>query len=682
MKDEEIEIKNNGFSITRDDVYIQVMAWGRDTFRVIYMPDNLSEENVSYQELKHSGEIGSVKIIRKNKEINFYNGEALVKYDGEKLVFFNRDRKVLSEFSRMLSDVRRTVGVDEYVPIDDRPSSSLNIKPYQFRYIADHNYLTYCRFEGNREEKIYGLGGYQEVSFDKNGSRYELMQRNSQTSIPFYLSSMGYGFMWNNSSVGEVSLGLNEKVWSSQRADCIDYLVTVGDTPSRILRNYMNMVGTPPMINKNLLGLWQSKLRYQTTQEVKEVIEGYEERNIPLSVVIIDYFHWTNDGDYQFDMKYWAGISDVAKKLDNSQVKLMASVWPTVSPESMYYQFYNTNHMMIRNTQGGHIWFEGKGILDFTHPKTQEFISHLLSKNYRQLGIDLFWADQAEPEMNDYYHEAYKIYNGNLAKFGNAFPLSYIQTVQRDRKSDGFPVLARSAWFGAQKYGALVWSGDIDSSFDSLKRQVQIGLSMGICGISWWTSDIGGFHSGDSTTEEFKILLIRWFQFSVMSPILRMHGDRQPHTPSLGQSGGGLRTSGASNEIWSYGGTVERILTKWIRIREKLKNYLISLYEEANQYGNPIMRYLFYEYPEESKVWDIETSYMLGHDLLVVPILEKDIEDVEVYLPKGSAWIDVYSGEVLKGGMEYNVKVSLDRIPIYCRSDSKFKNDFKTIFNQ
>ncbi len=166
---------------------------------------------------------------------------------------------------------------------------------------------------------------------------------------------------------------------------------------------------------------------------------------------------------------------------------------------------------------------------------------------------------------------------------------------------------------------------------------------MGISGITWWTSDIGGFHSGNSQSPVFKELMIRWFQFAVFSPILRMHGDRQPHTQKIGNSGGGVRTSGGPNEIWSFGEEVEGILTRFIHIRTRLKDYIRDVYNESATKGLPIMRSLFIEFPDDPKSWEETTHYLFGSDLLIAPVVTEGATHIPVYLPKGCNWIQVFT---------------------------------------
>src|SRR5699024_2980709 len=210
-----------------------------------------------------------------------------------------------------------------------------------------------------------------------------------------------------------------QMIWKSNQTATIDYIVSVGENPKALLDTFTTMTGRVPEIDTDLLGLWQSKLRYQTLEELEEGYEGYKKRGINLSVLVIDYFHWTADGDFEFDMTYWKGIKEFAARLKEDGTKLMVSLWPTVTEESKYYDLYQNNHMMIRGIHGQSKLFDGKEILDFSNPMTRDHIKTVLDKNYRDLEIDLFWADQAEPEMDTYKHKDYLIHEGNLEQYGN-----------------------------------------------------------------------------------------------------------------------------------------------------------------------------------------------------------------------------------------------------------------------
>ncbi|WP_288847855.1 TIM-barrel domain-containing protein [uncultured Sneathia sp.] len=677
-KQNRYKISNNSFSAINDKEILIVEEWGVDAIRVYSSPKNKKIKNeFGIKELKKN-ENSNFKIIQNGDIIEFINGNLKVEYKDNKLFFYNKNQLILEEYSRKQSNVRRTIGIDDDVKIEYKPSYSLNISPREFKKNYKDSFESIQLFETDINEKIFGMGSYAEENLNKNLGMYELMQRNSQTTIPFYISNKNYGFLWNGSSIGNVSFNKNYKKWVNNNTECIDYVVIVGENPKDIIEKYTFMVGRAPIIKKELLGLWQSKLRYQTTNEVESIYNEYLNRKIKPSVIVIDYFHWTEDGNFEFDDNYWKDIDKLSKKMKETNTELMVSVWPTVSKNSKYYNYYKNNKMLLEPRDNKSKIFDNKDILDFYNDETKKFVSNLLTNNYKTKNIKLFWADQAEPEMNIYEQREYNTSKGNLEKMANRYPYEYLMTIPRE---EGYPVLIRSAWFNSQKEGSLVWSGDIDSSFKSLREQIQILISMGLSGISWSTTDIAGFHSGDSTTQKFKELMIRWFQFAVFSPVLRMHGDRQPHSQKIGKTGGGVRTSGSSNEIWSFGTEVERILTKYIRIREKLVDYIFKLYEESTNFGYPISRSLFFEFPNDKKAWDDRLSYMFGSDLLISPVIDFEMKKMKVYLPDGNDWINVFNNKVYKGGKDYIIEFSLETLPVFCKKDSYLAKKINYIFN-
>lgn len=677
-KQNRYKISNNSFSAINDKEILIVEEWGVDAIRVYSSPKNKKIKNeFGIKELKKN-ENSNFKIIQNGDIIEFINGNLKVEYKDNKLFFYNKNQLILEEYSRKQSNVRRTIGIDDDVKIEYKPSYSLNISPREFKKNYKDSFESIQLFETDINEKIFGMGSYAEENLNKNLGMYELMQRNSQTTIPFYISNKNYGFLWNGSSIGNVSFNKNYKKWVNNNTECIDYVVIVGENPKDIIEKYTFMVGRAPIIKKELLGLWQSKLRYQTTNEVETIYNEYLNRKIKPSVIVIDYFHWTEDGNFEFDDNYWKDIDKLSKKMKETNTELMVSVWPTVSKNSKYYNYYKNNKMLLEPRDNKSKIFDNKDILDFYNDETKKFVSNLLTNNYKTKNIKLFWADQAEPEMNIYEQREYNTSKGNLEKMANRYPYEYLMTIPRE---EGYPVLIRSAWFNSQKEGSLVWSGDIDSSFKSLREQIQILISMGLSGISWSTTDIAGFHSGDSTTQKFKELMIRWFQFAVFSPVLRMHGDRQPHSQKIGKTGGGVRTSGSSNEIWSFGTEVERILTKYIRIREKLVDYIFKLYEESTNFGYPISRSLFFEFPNDKKAWDDRLSYMFGSDLLISPVIDFEMKKMKVYLPDGNDWINVFNNKVYKGGKDYIIEFSLETLPVFCKKDSYLAKKINYIFN-
>ncbi len=190
---------------------------------------------------------------------------------------------------------------------------------------------------------------------------------------------------------------------------------------------------------------------------------------------------------------------------------------------------------------------------------------------------------------------------------------------------------------------------------------------MGLAGIPWWTTVIGGFHGGNPDDPEFRELFARWFEWGCYCPVMRLHGDREPRQPQVGTTGGATCRSGAPNEIWSYGDEVFEICKKYIDIREKLRPYTRKVMEEAHTKGTPVMRTLFYMFPDDARCWEIDDEYFYGPDILVAPVLKAGMRERKVYLPVGAEWIYEPTGEKYQGGQEILVKAPLDCIPVFRR---------------
>ena len=228
--------------------------------------------------------------------------------------------------------------------------------------------------------------------------------------------------------------------------------------------------------------------------------------------------------------------------------------------------------------------------------------------------------------------------------------------------------LLRCAWAGSQKYGNVVWSGDVPSTFEAFYDQLQAGLNMGLAGIPWWTTDIGGFMTDDVNDPDFQQLLIRWYEFAVYSAVLRMHGDRGPYNiPALDDRdwGGGYLHTGQPNELWSYGKENYRIMKKYYDIRISMHDYIRDLYKEASENGSPLIRTMFYEFPEDKKCWELQDQYMFGSEYLVAPIFHLNQFEREVYLPEGSCWTDTRDGKVYEGGQTILADAPLDSMPVF-----------------
>jgi len=207
--------------------------------------------------------------------------------------------------------------------------------------------------------------------------------------------------------------------------------------------------------------------------------------------------------------------------------------------------------------------------------------------------VDALWFDEAEPEIHPEQFDNLIWHAGRADKVALLYPYYYSKLAYDGFKSLGredIVTLTRCAYLGSQKFASLVWSGDIPSTFESLSYQVKAGLNMAMCGIPWWNTDIGGFYGADIESDYFKELIVRWFQFGVFSPVMRLHGSRIKH----GERSQIIEPSGDPNELWSFGEENFEILKELVLFREKLRPYIGEQMKSASEKGYPVMRPMFF----------------------------------------------------------------------------------------
>ncbi|HEY9575522.1 MAG TPA: glycoside hydrolase family 31 protein [Lachnospiraceae bacterium] len=662
-----IFVEENGCLLYHYDAEtVKIEPWGQNAFRIRArksMKFTGEDWALSIKQNKIEG-----KIHIENDKATIENGKikALITKYG-KLTFYNEKGKLLlDEYLRNRKDVNA-----EYC-------SALDIDAREFKGNIGGDYQLTMRFVSEPKEKIYGMGQYQQPYLDLKGSDLELAQRNSQASVPFMVSSLGYGFLWNNPGVGRVTFGKNITTWQAYSTKELDYWICAGNSPAEIEETYAKVTGTVPMMPEFAMGFWQCKLRYQTQEELLDVAREYKRRGLPISVIIIDYFHWPLQGEWKFDSQYWPDPDEMVRELKEMGIELMVSIWPTVDYRSENFKEMLEKGYLIRTERGFRIAmdFQGNTLhFDATNPDAREYVWNKAKRNYYNKGIKLFWLDEAEPEYSVYDFENYRYALGPNVQIGNIYPKMYAQTFYEGMEKEGqknIINLLRCAWAGSQKYGALVWSGDIHSSFASLRNQVVAGLNMGMAGIPWFTTDIGGFHGGNPKDPNFQELLIRWFEYGTFCPVMRLHGDREPHKPAMGKEGGAACVSGADNEVWSFGEEAYLILCKYLHLREKMRPYIRELMKAAHEKGTPVIRPLFYDSPRDVKAWEVEDQYMFGSDVLVAPILYAGERQRQVYLPEGSTWVNYWTKESYVGGQIIGVEAPLEEIPIFMRNGREF----------
>jgi len=681
--------KKNYLEWTFDDRTLRLIPWGRG-IRVRETKENFISEDWALTE-KVS--------VTPNFEVNYENGIGSIQNgkikatvtDYGKITFYNVQGKILlEEYWRVRRRKVKQLDGQTFVDVNmlNNFVSALKLEGRELCPRTHGDYELTVRFEANDDEKIFGMGQYQQKQLNLKYCKLELAHRNSQASVPFAVSSNGYGMLWNNPAIGSVTFAKNITEWKAIDTKEVDYWICAGDTPKELLEEYTEVTGRAPIMPEYGLGLWQSKLRYRTQDEVIDIARDYKRRGVPLSVVVIDYFHWPCQGDFKFDKNYWPNPQKMVDELGKMGVKVMVSIWPNIDKQSENYQEMLEKGLLIRADKGPRLsmLFQGNTtFFDATNQEAREFVWEKVKENYYKNGISIFWLDEAEPEYSPYDYDLYRLKKGRNMQVGNLYPKMYAKGFYDGMTKEGqknVVNLIRSAWAGSQKYGALVWTGDIDSSFRSFRYQYQCGLNMGMAGIPWWTTDIGGFHGGKIDDDKFRECVIRWFEFGAFCPVLRMHGDREPHTSPMGTTGGGKVETGAGNEIWSFGEKAYEIMAHYVAIREQMKPYIRRLMEEAHETGHPVMRPLFFDFPEDKKTWSISDQHMFGSDVLVAPIMECGMRERELYLPATATWIAANTHEIYEGGQTVKVDAPLDYTPVFFVAGSDVVADLSICYTK
>lgn len=558
----------------------------------------------------------------------------------------------------------------------EQPEQTFSMHYRNYRNIGSGLWSMRVSFEPQETEQFYGLGHERMNVFSKKGCTVDLRHLNTKSTIPYVYSSLGYGFLWNMPSTGLVELGNNRTRWYSDCAKTMDYVVIEGN-PKEACCKLTDLTGHAPKMPEWALGFWQSKLRYETQEQLLSVARKYKELNVPLSVIVVDYFHWTEQGDYKFDPVYWPDPKKMAEELHEMGIRLMVSMWPTINENSENYAYMVDHNMLLRTASGSNRVFDFYGPqaeIDATNPDTRQFIWKKLKQNYIDNGVDLMWFDEAEPEVHPEHFDNLIMHAGRGDEVALIYPYYYAQLVYDGMKEmgrDDIITLTRAAYTGVQRFGALVWSGDIRSDFESLTEQVKAGLHMSMCGIPWWNTDIGGFYGGNIESEEFRELIVRWFQYGVFSPVMRIHGSRDGHDRTRDIK----EPTGGDNEIWSFGEKNLPILKELIRLRYRLIPYISKQMDIASEEGIPVMRPMFLEFPKDTTCYETGDQYMFGDEILFAPITKKGQTKRKVYLPKGT-WVLTKDRVVYEGNQWVEISAEIQEFIAFVKEGADVLNVF------
>lgn len=514
----------------------------------------------------------------------------------------------------------------------------LNCDPMPFSFVRkakDNKRRIAASFSLAPGEKIYGCGE-SFTKLDKRGQKLILYTKdphgvqtpNMYKPIPFYMSSRGYGMFYHTSAPLTLDLGhTNQQAAVAYLGDeDMDLFIFIGE-PKEILEEYTEITGRSSMPPLWSFGLWMSRITYKSEEEVREVATKLRENRVPCDVIHIDtgWFDKEWRCDYQFSKERFPNAQKLLTDLKKDGFKISLWQYPYFTPKNVLYKEIVEKGYAIKDSEG--LLPTEDAILDFSNPKAVEWYQSLIS-NLLEMGVSCIKTDfgEAAPVHGFYYSGKSGFYEHNL------YPLRYNKAVSEvTQKVIGDSIVwARSAWAGSQRY-PIQWGGDSDNTDSAMGTTLCGGLSLGLCGFTFWSHDIGGFVK--SSPEE---LYKRWLPFGLLSSHSRCHG-------------------APPKEPWMYSESFLDVFRTVTELRYQLMPYIYAQAKASSEKGYPMMRTLFFEFPEDPGAWNIEDQYMFGEDLLVAPLMEKEIDGRWVYLPNGN-WVDYQNGKEYEGGRWFQIK--------------------------
>lgn len=511
-------------------------------------------------------------------------------------------------------------------------------------------------------EALFGLGQHQAGVWNYRGESVDISQENTNISVPLMLSSKGYGIFWNNDSRSRFNNRFANYLYiSSEVADVIDYYFLYGPEFDKIIASYRELTGQAPLFGKWAYGFWQCKNRYKSQEEILAVARKYRDLHIPVDDIVQDWFWWNRKGEFVFNKNY-PDPKAMIDRLHDEHFQLMISIWPFLEPGSTNYDYMQSKGWFVDKFKYGKPPYhtDGMALYDATNPEASKYYWEQVNKGLFSIGADAWWMDTTEPETEGQERNIlldHKLAIGSGNRYVNVYPLLDTQAVYQGQRSVSDKkrvfILSRSAFAGSQRNAVTAWSGDINSDWFSLRRQIPAGLNFALSGIPYWTTDVGGFVSANPTDPAFRELFIRWFQYATFNPILRVHGTRDPD----------------ENELWSYGPDAQKILLNFDRLRYRMLPYIYSLAWKVTSEGYTPMRPLVMDFRTDVRAHDIGDQFMYGPAFLVNPITQPGAATRQLYLPQAK-WYDFWTGMELAGGRMIDAVAPLDRLPVYVRAGS------------
>ena len=585
-----------------------------------------------------------------------------------------------------------------------------------FNDVGSKTYTINQSFALDKDEAIYGLGQQQRGKLSLRNARINMVQGNTDDYVPFLVSTKGYGLFWDNYSPTVFEDKPENTSFISEVGDCIDYYFMLGGNIDGSIAGMRELTGQAPMFPLWTFGYWQSKERYKSQNELVGVVSKYRELGVPLDGIIQDWQYWGNNylwNAMEFLNSDFPNPKKLVDDIHNMNAHLIISIWSSFGPQTKQFREMQPKGMLLNfgtwPQSGLDTWPPNKeypsGVQPYDpyNPEARAIYWKYLNKGLFSVGIDGWWMDSSEPDHLDFKPSDFdlKTYLGSFRKVRNAFPLMTVGGVgehQRAASSDKRVfILTRSAFAGQQRYGSMTWSGDVNSSWQTLRNQIPAGLNFSMSAIPYWNTDIGGFFAAaynrgwndgsGAQNPAFQELYVRWLQFGAFTPMMRSHGTDVPR------------------EIYNFGKKGETIydaIAKTINLRYSLLPYIYSAAWDITKNQSTMMRALVMDF-NDKKVVDMNDEYMFGKSILVAPVVnaqytpeaivksneqtgwdKKDAgndtkvqpvtfaqaKSTKVYLPEGTVWYDFWTNDKIKGGQEIVKATTIDEIPLYIKAGS------------
>ncbi|MBE6261066.1 MAG: DUF5110 domain-containing protein [Prevotella sp.] len=580
-------------------------------------------------------------------------------------------------------------------------------------------------FTLDKDEAIYGLGTIQNGKMNRRGEHKRMEQSNLEDFQNVLQSIKGWGLYWENYSPTQFDDGPEGMSFTSEVGQGVDYYFMYGGSADGVIAQMRWLTGDVPMFPLWTYGFWQSKERYKTAAETEGIVDKYRELQVPLDGIIQDWQYWGSNylwNAMDFLSEDFATGKQLIENVHRKHAHFMISIWASFGPMTQQFRELDKQGLLMPFEtwpQSGisHVWPpmkdypSGVKVYDAFSPVARDIYWKYLRKLY-DYGTDAWWMDSTDPDCfypteDDYNH---KVYGGTWRSQRNAFPLETVRGVYEKQRaeysltSNPSPltskrvfIMTRSSYAGQQHYGSNMWSGDVNSSWDMLRKQVPAGLSFTLTGNPNFNTDIGGFFCNSYNTmgrasaprnPQFQELYVRWMQYGLFCPVFRSHGADAPR------------------EIWQFGKKGEPVydaIEEAIRLRYRLIPYLYSTAWQVTSNNDSYMRPLFADFASDKRVWNMTDEFMFGRSILACPIVDPQYTEEKIirtdamtgwdrqsvsdgsavgtidwmatktatkYLPKGAEWYDFWTGKRYKGGQMVTLETQLNRVPMFVRAGS------------